>query len=192
MNLLDFTNNYTAALCKALLEVPYDRLARARDVLVTAMYGGNHIYACGNGGSASIADHLACDCMKGVATDTLFKARVHSLASNAALLTATANDHGYDRVFSDQVAYLGRPNDVLVAISVSGTSPNVLRAIQMAVEMEMAVIVMTGRHGDNYPGACHIRVAETNYGICEDVFQSLMHILSQSIRLEFSKGEVRL
>lgn len=187
-------DGYRERTYQALGSIDFDQLLRVRTVLVKAMKEGKRIYSCGNGGSAAIADHLVCDCMKGVAWDTKLKARVHSLASNGPLITAIANDSNYDRIFAFQVHWLGEPGDVLLAFSVSGASENMLGAISTALGMDMKVAVFTSNAQRiiSHPGVLTLTIRDQNYGICEDVMQSLMHILSQSIRLEFATGEVRL
>ncbi|MGH9917443.1 MAG: D-sedoheptulose-7-phosphate isomerase, partial [Nitrososphaerales archaeon] len=156
-------------------------LDRAAGVLLSAYLEGSVIFSCGNGGSAAIADHLQCDHLKGVRTGTDLLPRVASLASNVDLITAIANDIGYDDVFSYQLQSQSRPGDVLVAISSSGDSPNILRALLWARAHGMKSIALTGFSGG---GARHvadvsIHVTCWNYGIVEDLHQAVMHSLAQ-------------
>ena len=142
------------------------------------------MFSCGNGGSASIANHLQCDHVKGVRTTTDLPPRVLSLSTNVELLTAIANDMGYEDVFVYQLQSQSRPGDVLVAISSSGRSANIVRALTWARDNGLHTIAITGFDG----GAARtladvaIHVDCTNYGIVEDLHQAIMHALAQYIR----------
>ena len=105
------------------------------------------MFACGNGGSASIANHLQCDHVKGVRNGTDLTTRVFSLSTNIELFSAIANDLGYDMVFEYQLQSLARPGDVLVAVSSSGRSPNIVRALEWANAHGMRTIALTGFSG---------------------------------------------
>ncbi len=123
------------------------RLAEAAELLNDAHDRDATVFACGNGGSASIANHLQCDHVKGVRNGTDLNARVFSLSTNVELFSAIANDHGYDTVFEYQLQSLARPGDVLVAISSSGRSPNIVRALEWANRHGMHTIALTGFSG---------------------------------------------
>jgi phosphoheptose isomerase len=141
------------------------------------------IYVCGNGGSAAIANHLVCDCQKGISTNTNLMPRIVSLASNVPIITAIANDIGYEDIFSHQLKNFIRPNDILLTISSSGNSPNVKNAIVLAQEKGNKVISFCGFDGGYSKKAdvC-VHVQEDNYGIVEDCHQSVMHMIAQNIR----------
>ena len=145
---------------------------------------GNMIFSCGNGGSAAIANHLVCDCMKGVRTGSTLHPRVHSLSSTIETITAIGNDIGYDEIFAYQLESLGQAGDVLITISSSGDSPNIVNAIATAANMNIATIAMTGFSGGrSSKGAdINLHVDAHNYGIVEDIHQSIMHILAQHLR----------
>ena len=104
-------------------------LDRACELLVDAYSQGRFVFSCGNGGSAAVANHLQCDHLKGVRTGTDLHPRVISLSSNIELLTAIANDLGYHDSFAYQLRAQSRPGDVLIVISSSGSSPNILHAL---------------------------------------------------------------
>ncbi len=180
----DFFDAYAEQLAQAAASVSREKLAAAETVLAAALDGGGQVFACGNGGSASIANHLVCDHTKGVAADTGLRPRVHSLSANVELLTAIANDVAYAEVFSAQLAMMGRPGDVLITISSSGDSENVVRAIATAKDLGIATIALTGFSGGRTAGLAdvNLHVDGDNYGIVEDLHQSLMHALAQFIR----------
>lgn len=132
-------------LSKHLEELDLAQLGQAADVIVDAWRRDRTIFVAGNGGSATTAAHFASDLSK----TTLGRApharrvRAAALADNTALLTAWANDDGYERVFAEQLRNLARAEDVLVLISCSGSSPNLLTAARAARELEVRVIAMT-------------------------------------------------
>ena len=144
------------------------------------------VYVCGNGGSASISNHLVCDHLKGIQTDTKTRPRVVSLSSNIEVITAIANDISYDDVFVYQLSTMAQSGDVLVTISSSGNSENIVRAVKWANTNNCKVISMTGFDGGHSSELADINlhVQSDNYGIVEDMHQSLMHILAQYLRME--------
>lgn len=175
---------YFDEIAKASSAVDFDALASAAEILLKASQDRAHIFSCGNGGSAAIANHLACDCMKGVQAGTALLPRVHSLSSNIALISAIANDLGVEEMFGYQLRSLAEPGDVLVAISSSGNSPNILNAIETARTLGMKTIAFTGFDGGaaNLAADVSVHVPAANYGVAEDIHQSLMHILAQYVR----------
>ncbi len=134
--------------------------------------------------SASIANHMQCDHVKGVRTTTDLAPRVVSLDANIELLTAIANDLGYEDVFAYQLQSQSGPGDVLIAVSSSGRSPNIVRALQWARDHGLRTIALTGFGGGDSRAVAEvaIHVDCTNYGIVEDLHQTIMHALAQYIR----------
>ena len=159
-------------------------LDRATEVLLDAYTQGRLVFSCGNGGSASVSNHLQCDHLKGVRNGTDLQSRVVSLSSNVELLTAIANDVGYHDSFAYQLRAQSRPGDVLIAISSSGSSPNILRALQWARDNGVRTIALTGFDGGDARSIAEIaiHVDSANYGIVEDLHQSIMHAMAQYIR----------
>lgn len=145
---------------------------------------GGMIYSCGNGGSAAIANHLVCDHCKAVQSDTGLHPRVYSLSATIEIMTAVSNDLSYDEVFVYQLRSLARPGDALVSISSGGDSENIVRAVSWAKDNGIPVIAMTGFSGGRSAALADVslHVDAHNYGVIEDVHQSLMHILAQYIR----------
>ena len=127
----------------SLLDAP---LAAGVGVMVAALMSGGKILACGNGGSAGDAQHFAAELVGRFERERRGLAAI-SLATDTSILTAVANDYSYEQVFSKQVEALGNPGDVLLAISTSGNSGNVLAAIGAAHAREMRVIALTGKDG---------------------------------------------
>jgi len=176
---------YANELYQSLVSVDKKQLVAATDVLRKAYLTGRNIFVCGNGGSAAISEHFLCDHSKGVCFDTGLKPKIHSLTGNISLITAIANDFSYEEIFSYQLKMKAIPGDVLVVISSSGNSANIIRAIEEARDMKMTTISMTGFSGGKVKELTDINlhVPESNYGIVEDAHQSLMHIMSQYIRV---------
>jgi phosphoheptose isomerase len=142
------------------------------------------IYACGNGGSAAIANHLLCDFQKGVQTDTSAKPRAVSLSSHLELITAIGNDIGFEDIFVYQLRTMARPGDVLMTISASGNSENIVRAVKWAKNNSMPTVALVGFTGGRSGSMADvtIHVAAENYGTVEDVHQSMMHLFAQYLR----------
>jgi D-sedoheptulose 7-phosphate isomerase len=125
------------------------------DVTANALASGHKLLIAGNGGSAGDAQHIAGEFLSRLHFDRAPMAAL-ALTTDSSVLTAIGNDYGYDRVFERQIRGLGNPGDVFVALSTSGRSPNILRAIEAARDRRLAVVGMTGRSGDDMRRACDI------------------------------------
>ena len=128
-------------------------VAGAAEAAIECLESGGTVFFCGNGGSAADAQHLAAELAGRYFVDRPSLAAV-ALTTNVSSLTAIGNDYGFDRVFSRQLEGLGTPGDVLVAISTSGNSPNVMQAIEVAHGLGMTVIGMTGEKGQRFARLC--------------------------------------
>lgn len=179
-----YADQYTKELERALASIDLGEVERAAGILARAYHDDRVVFSCGNGGSASIANHFQCDHVKGVRTGTGLRTRVVSLSTNIEIFSAIANDLGYDAVFEHQLESLARPGDVLVAISSSGHSPNVVRALAWARAHEMPTISLTGFTGGEARAIADValHVDSRNYGVVEDAHQSCMHLLAQYVR----------
>lgn len=179
-----FTDDYFALLAHAAASVDRARLQQAADLLVRVHRDGGMVYSCGNGGSAAIANHLVCDHCKAVQSDTGLRPRIYSLSATIEIMTAVSNDLSYDEVFVYQLRSLARPGDALVTVSSGGDSENIVRAVAWAKENGIPVVAMTGFSGGRSASLAdvNLHVDAHNYGVVEDVHQSLMHILAQYVR----------
>ncbi|MCL5026079.1 MAG: SIS domain-containing protein [Chloroflexi bacterium] len=163
-------------------------LAAIAAVLWSAYEGKHTIYVFGNGGSAATAAHFATDVGKGTLGrrgDLPVKGfKVIALGDNPALVTAWANDAGYDTVFASQLARLIEPEDVAIAISASGNSPNILKAVAKARQAGAITVALTGFGGGRLASECDyaIVVDSYDYEIVEDMHSCLAHILAQHLR----------
>jgi D-sedoheptulose 7-phosphate isomerase len=175
---------YRDAMTRAWASVDLAAIDRAAAMLGEAIRGKRMIYACGNGGSAATSGHLLCDFLKGIQTDTALRPRVVSLASHLELITAIANDISYDEIFAFQLRTMAAAGDVLITISASGNSENIVRAADWAKANGVGTIAMTGFAGGRSAKIADINlhVAAENYGIVEDIHQSMMHAFAQYLR----------
>jgi D-sedoheptulose 7-phosphate isomerase len=175
---------YREEMARAWATVDPAAFERAAKLLDAAIRARRIIYACGNGGSAAISGHLLCDFLKGIQTDTPLLPRVVSLASHLELITAIANDIGYSDVFVYQLRTMAKPGDVLMTISSSGNSENIVRAAEWAKANDVRTIAMTGFSGGRSAQLADVtlHVDAANYGIVEDIHQSMMHALAQYLR----------
>ena len=185
-NIALFTDDYFEKYAVAAASVDREKLAAAGHMLEAAYVRGATVHVCGNGGSAGISNHLVCDHLKCIQTDTDLMPRVNSLSANIQMITAIANDISYDECFVYQLRTLAQSGDILVTVSSSGDSENVVRAAQWARDNEVDVISMTGFTGGRTGAlaSIHLNVEGDNYGVVEDTHQSLMHILAQYLRLD--------
>ena len=132
-----------------------DTLAAIAEAAVTALAAGGKLLLAGNGGSAADAQHLAGELVGRLNYDR-GPAAAFALTTDSSVLTALANDYGFDRVFERQVSALGAPGDVFVAISTSGRSPNILRALAAAREKQLVTVGFTGQTGGEMAARCDL------------------------------------
>lgn len=180
----DEIERYWHELVCAMQTMPFDTLASAAELLLDCYRRGSTIFILGNGGSAATASHFACDLAKGTQVPSLRAFRVVALSDNVPLLTAWANDTSYECVFAEQLATLVRPADVVVAISASGNSPNVLEAARRAQQSEAIVIALTGQCGGQLYQLADltIRVPAEAIEHVEDAHLAIAHSLCVVLR----------
>ncbi len=176
-----FLAGYRSCLADALAAVDADALCKAAEAVMAAAAARARVYAVGNGGSAAIADHLCCDLTKGTDVQGHPPIVSFSLVSNTPLYSAIANDLEFAEVFARQIDYVCRPGDVLIAVSSSGSSENIVRAARAAKAAGVTVIGLTGFSGGKLRAIADIalHVPANNYGVVEDAHQSLMHVIAQ-------------
>lgn len=175
---------YAQEAATAAASIDPAALDRAGAILLEAYSRDAAVFSCGNGGSATIANHLQCDHVKGVRNGTDLTPRVVSLSSNIELITAIANDLSYEDVFTYQLQSHSRPGDVLVAVSSSGRSLNIVKALTWGRDHGLRTIAITGFDGGGARKVAEVAVHADcqNYGIVEDLHQAIMHALAQYIR----------
>lgn len=151
----------SARIKLAAMEALAAPIAQAVEAMVASLLAGGKIMACGNGGSAADSQHFAAELLNRFEKERPPLAAV-ALTTDTSTLTSIANDYAYDQVFAKQVRALGQPNDVLLAISTSGNSPNVVEAIRAAHEREVRVVALTGKGG----GAMATLLNDADVHIC--------------------------
>jgi len=166
-------------------------LERVAVMLLACQARGRVVFVIGNGGSAATASHFACDLSKGTRSGGPPTFHVVSLTDNVPLLTAWANDSGYERVFSEQLTALARPGDLLVAISASGNSPNVVAAVDAARSCGMGLVAFTGRSGGLLPRMVDVvlNVPSDRIEVVEDAHLIVAHSLCVAVRERLASGE---
>jgi phosphoheptose isomerase len=179
-----YFSDYARELARAAGSVDPASLDHAASILLHAYTRGARVFSCGNGGSAAIANHMQCDQVKGLRTGTDLRPRFMSLSSNVEVLTAIANDLAFEDVFAYQLQSQSESGDVLVAVSSSGQSPNIVRALTWAHDNGLRTIALTGFTGGGARTVADvaIHVDSTNYGIIEDLHQTITHALAQYLR----------
>jgi D-sedoheptulose 7-phosphate isomerase len=176
--------DHIAEVRDVLAQIPVDDIERVVETILEANRRRRHLYIVGNGGSASTATHFACDLSKATIVDGRARLRVSSLSDNISLLTAWANDSSYENVFAEQLSNLLDPDDVVVAISASGNSPNVLAAVHLARARGAVTVALVGFTGGALKHAVDIaiHVPSDSYGVVEDCHLVLEHAITESTR----------
>jgi D-sedoheptulose 7-phosphate isomerase len=181
---MEHIQNYLSVLQLTLNQLPLQLIDDTIGVLQNARIQGNQVFIMGNGGSASTASHFVCDLAKNTRREGLPHFRVIGLTDNMALFSAYANDEGYENVFSQQLANLIKPGDVVIGISASGNSKNVITAMEEAQKHNAKTIGFTGFDGGYLGKIVNINI-HVNSNIIEhveDIHLVLEHIIIKIIK----------
>ena len=181
--MMELIQNYISTLQLTMDQLPRQSIADVVAVLQQARMKGSQVFILGNGGSASTASHFACDLAKNTRQEGLPHFRVIGLTDNMAMFSALANDEGYENVFSEQLASLVRPEDIVIAISASGNSRNVIRAAEVAHRYGATVVGFTGFDGGSLRQLANFNI-HVNSSIIEhveDIHLMLEHLIVRSI-----------
>ena len=176
--------NYVSQLQQTLNQLPNDRIVQVIDLLHSARLAGRKIFIMGNGGSASTATHFVCDLAKNTRKEGWPHYKVIGLADNMAIFSAYANDEGYENVFAQQLANLVMPQDIVIGISASGHSKNVLNAMLLAKSQDATTIGFTGFDGGRLSSMVDINI-HVNSNIIEhveDIHLVLEHMIVKALR----------
>ena len=176
---MTYTEQYKSQLFETIEKIDLAKVEQAIAILRSARDAGRQVFTCGNGGSASTASHFVCDMVKGASFNRPMRFRIMALTDQLPAITAYANDVSYDVVFVEQLKNFANPGDVLIGISGSGNSPNVLRAVEYANSIGCQTIALTGRDGGKLgPMAqLNIQVAEPHMGRIEDAHMIVCHMI---------------
>ena len=177
-------HDYTTRLQDVLDRLPADDVLRSIDEIIEAGERGGTVFILGNGGSAATASHFACDLAKGTQRPGLRPFRVMALTDNVPLITAWGNDTAYDRIFAEQLRPLVQSGDLVVGISGSGNSPNVLEAMRVAREAGARTIGWTGFRGGKIKDLVDVCVIVPSDSMeqIEDVHLILEHAVCTTLR----------
>jgi D-sedoheptulose 7-phosphate isomerase len=181
---LQGAERYLRDVSGALKQLPFAQIDLVTEALWNAYQKKRAVYLFGNGGSAALASHCACDLGKGTVVNGNRRFRALALTDNVPLMTAWANDAHYEDIFAEQLRSFLQPDDVAFAISGSGNSPNVLNALQAAREMGAFTIGLTGFQGGKMKSLCDLCVVvpSENMQIIEDLHLSVAHSIFTSFR----------
>lgn len=177
---MTFSEQYKSDLLKTLDTIDLSGVETAICWLNEAREAGRRIFVCGNGGSASTASHFACDVVKGASYQRAKRFRIMALTDQLPTITAYANDVGYECIFVEQLRNFAEPGDIVIGISGSGNSPNVVNAFEYANSIGCRTIGLTGRDGGRLgPMAqLNIHVADRHMGRIEDAHMIVCHMLA--------------
>ncbi len=173
-------DSYLNFLGSSLKQIPLEKVKHVIQVLHHARLSGKQIFIMGNGGSASTSSHFVCDLAKNNFFEGLPPFKAIDLNSSNAIFTALANDEGYETVFAYQLRTMVQPNDIVLAISTSGNSPNILRAVELANKVGAITIGFTGFDGGQLAEMVNIevRVPSDNIRHVEDIHMIIAHLIS--------------
>lgn len=181
MNISDFANDYKNRLAKMIQDIDNAVIEEIISTFESASAKKSRIYVIGNGGSAATASHWQNDFAIGLKRRGIITFDMCSLVDNTSVLTATANDIGYENVFHEQLRDILKPEDVVLAISCSGNSPNVVKAVEYAKEVGSVVIGCSGFDGGKLRELAdvkfHVDAPKGDFGIVEDVHMVLDHLI---------------
>ncbi|MEN6372940.1 MAG: SIS domain-containing protein [Armatimonadota bacterium] len=184
-------SSYLDDVARIISELPPETIGDLVQTIKRAYEDGRQVMICGNGGSAATASHLACDLQKGIGCLGDQKFRVLSLNDGVATITAWANDTDYSNIFAEQVATWANPGDVLIVISGSGNSPNILRAVEVAKSGGVTTIGLTGIGGGRLAEIADkpVVVPSNSMQQVEDVHVVLSHLIFTCLYQEITGHE---
>jgi D-sedoheptulose 7-phosphate isomerase len=178
------SRSYFGVLAETIARLPFSDVDAVGRLLLSAYANQRTVFVFGNGGSAALASHFACDLAKGTLNGSPKRFRVLALTDNVPLLTAWANDSSYEDVFVEPLRNFAFHGDLAFAISTSGNSRNVLKALKTARQAGLATVGLTGFQGGRMRELCDacIVVPSENMQIIEDLHLSIAHSLFTSLR----------
>jgi D-sedoheptulose 7-phosphate isomerase len=181
---INSTAEYLRGVAQVLHHLPCSAIDNMAEFLFQAYTEERTIFVFGNGGSAGLASHFACDLAKGTAVNGNRRFRVMSLTDNIPLMTAWANDARYEDIFAEQMRNFVQPQDLAFAISGSGNSPNVLNALQLARQAGAFTLGLAGFQGGKMKDFCDLCVVvpSDNMQIIEDLHLSISHCVFSMLR----------
>lgn len=181
--------SYLDKLIQVANSIDLNLLHKIEKIIYYKILSKKNIYICGNGGSASVANHFLCDFNKGIKTSSNYKLKpkIISLSNNLETILAISNDISFDKIFTYQLENYCSKGDLVITLSCSGHSPNIIDVLNFCRKNKILTISFTGfaKKKIQKKSNINLNVNVKNYGISEDFFQIIMHMLSQSIRMKF-------
>ena len=176
---MNFLEDYKTELVRTIGVIDNAKVQTAIDWFRDVRDAGKHIFVCGNGGSASTASHFACDIVKGASFQRDQRFRIMALTDSLPTMTAYSNDVSYESVFVEQLKNFAQPGDIVMAISGSGNSPNVLLAVEYGNSIGCKSIALTGRDGGKLGSIAqlNIQVPVPHMGRIEDAHMIVCHMI---------------
>tara|TARA_B110000037_G_scaffold60168_1_gene73703 strand:- start:44 stop:622 length:579 start_codon:yes stop_codon:yes gene_type:complete len=184
-----FLQSYLRNLSNSILFADLESMDKAAKLILSTIKKKKTIYVCGNGGSAAIANHYVCDFLKFFRQKTKYMPKIISLSNSIETITAIANDIDYNKIFSYQAESLCEKNDLIIIISSSGKSKNIIEIIKTAKKKGIKILGFSGFKGGYLKknSDISVHIAAENYGISEDSHHILMHVLLQYLIRFFGK-----
>ena len=187
----EYLYEYADDIQKAVRTIDPIAIMALQNVMQQVILNKTPILVFGNGGSAALAEHMACDWTKGMAQDMQYFSNVISLTTNVPLISAIANDFSYEQIFSKQIEYTDFDKCLVIAISSSGNSQNIIEGIKSATIKGYTVAALVGFDGGRIVGellapGLTLHVQAYNYGLVEDSHSLIMHSVAQYFRLAMS------
>jgi D-sedoheptulose 7-phosphate isomerase len=179
---MTFPEQYRAELLGAIDRIDLRKVNQAIEWFRHARETQKQIFVCGNGGSASTASHFVCDMVKGASFGRPERFRIMALTDSLPTITAYSNDVAYDCIFAEQLKNFARPDDLVMAISGSGNSPNVVQAVEYANSIGCKTLALTGRDGGKLGrlAQLNLQVEVPHMGRIEDAHMIICHMIGYS------------
>lgn len=181
--------NYSNQIHRGIKNINNKSLTEAVNLIEKKILQEKNIFVCGNGGSAAISNHYIADYLKLLREKTKKKVKITSLSSNFELITAISNDLSYNKIFSYQLESLAKKSDLLILISSSGNSKNIVNALKFAKQNSIDTIGFSGFNGGYLKNNCDISLHLNNssYQLSEDSHHILMHFIMNELIMKFRK-----
>ncbi len=183
-------NNYINLIIQTSNKIDLKKVNKISNLILLTIKKKKNIYIFGNGGSAAVANHMLCDFNKSIklSSNNKLLPKMISLSNSNEIITAIGNDIGFDKIFSSQLENYLADGDLLISLSCSGTSKNIIEALNYAKKRRIKTILLTGFcKKKNISATVHLNLNCKNYGVSEDLFSSILHMISQKIRIDHSK-----
>ena len=188
--------NYLSNLKNVIDKLDLLKLQKIENIIFNKIKENKKIFICGNGGSASVANHFLCDFNKGIKSSSKnkLKPKIISLSNNIEAILAISNDISFNKIFSFQLDNYYTRGYIVILLSCSGSSPNIIETLKYCKKRKIFTISLTGfaKKNNQKKANINLNLDIENYGVTEDFFQIIMHMLSQSIRLKFIKNKMKV